>query len=420
MGICAWCEEENSKVNYIKYLQLAKKQPVSISGSKEKQYILTIDTNSDNDWKSLLKEILSEGDDETYKWKPIMLEALKKVKKVDDPRFKSNLFWELYSNAHGKIKEDGKIMGSPLIEQKNETDEYARIYNRLLQKIGSQLEDHDHPFRFLQREFDQYVTENYLKGNIPEYAIMPRLIKDITDIVQVMCYAVIYFYNIKLKLTPRNTELFLGIITDLFVRGESQIIIMKLLHEELKDQIEIFKAKLEKFRKIKLEQLKVSQYLSFNYSFRETFQKISQNDAKKPISPLSHAIEELLKIKQISQPNRKLDQLLIFSKTLSSEIDQFWENYSVKREKLIMDPDSMLSLYIFCIIKSEYVDVILDHKFMETFMTDIDRKSMKGYHLVTLGIAFEWILSQNDDNFSVVFYIRCYQKYRKILILMLV
>ncbi len=350
----------------------------------------------------MLKEILSEGDDATYKWKPTMLVALKKLKSIDNPRYRSNVFWELYSDSLAEPKEEGSSPSPQL--KAAELDERPDTYKRLLKKIESQLEDPKHPFRVLQQNFDQYVENEYVRGGLPEFSIMTRLIKDITDIVQVMCYATIYFYNLKLKLTPKNSELFLGAMTDLFLRGTTQKIIMQNLREEVATQAALFRAKLEKFRKIRLDQLKVSQYLAFDPAFRNTHKlKNPGGSLPKETKPLEKSIEELLKVKSFAEPNKKLEQLYAFSKKIVAEVDEFWKDFEVKRDHLIMDPDSLLSLYIFCIIKGEYLEVLADHKYMEIFITDVDRKSAKGYHLVTLGIAFEWILSQSDFiNFSLV------------------
>ncbi len=279
-------------------------------------------------------------------------------------------------------------------------------FAKLLLKIEAQLEDSRHPFRLLQRFFDQYIEKTYGEANKPGEIIMTALIRDITDIVQVMCYTTIRFYNLGLELSKPYADLFLGVMTDLIVRGKTRTLVVALLRDDMKSELTIFRRQLDKFRQIRLDQLKISPYLAFNSTLRGTHhpRQTDQVARKSLLSrpSMSRPIEELLKVRTMESPNRKLGQLYAFSKSVLREIDDFWSNFDVGQENLIMDPDSLLSLFIFTIIKSEYAEVMLDHRFMELFITDVDKKSAKGYYLVTLGVAFEWIKSQDAANFSLV------------------
>ncbi len=287
----------------------------------------------------------------------------------------------------------------------SDSNESADTYQKLLRKIASQLEDRKHPFRILQHHFDEYVEKTYTANGPPSAAVMAPLTKDIADVVQAMCYTTIYFYNLKLKLAKRSADLFLGVMTDLIVRGSTRKLVMSLLRDELSGELKVFSAQAERFRRIRLDQLKISPYLAFNVGLRSSH-KQRQTEGHSPKKPrrevLSRSMEELRKIRELELPNQKLGQLQVFCDSLLREIDDFWDSFDVKREDLVMDSDSLLSLFIFTMIKSEYLDAIVDQRFMDLFITDVDKKSVKGYYLVTMGIAFEWIKSQNFETFSLV------------------
>lgn len=298
-------------------------------------------------------------------------------------------------------------------------------YKALLKKIDLQFEDSSHPFRELQRVFQEYAIKEY--ENFRESSIINAkdyLTKDISDLVRLFCFTLIKFYNLKLSLKERNADLFLVPITDLLVRDKIQDLLFQIVTEENNEDLGKIRKQLFGFRKVKLDKLKVNKYFCFDESFRDQFKikdiSVSQVEISKeqlfqsyqdkgksgqtPVKCLAKSINTLLKLKEISSPNKKLKQILKVSKMILKEIDEFWVGYEVKREKLIMDPDSLLSLFIYVIAKAEYPEILLDHKFVELFITEADKNSTKGYYLVTLGIALDWMMEQDAENFSSVFF----------------
>ena len=298
-------------------------------------------------------------------------------------------------------------------------------YKLLLSKVRRQLEDAKHPFRKLQTHFDRYVSETYgTEGPVPNpnldpdpNAALERLLRDVNEIIEVLCYVVIYFYNLKLRLEKGNADLFLVPITDLIIRGNTYQILLDFYREQLGDSLDTFRAQLQAFRKIRLTDLKISEYFTFNTSVRDKH-TLKSNKQRQPVDvedlreakgleqpprpPFLKSIKEVLKTEQYAAPNKKLSQLSRVGKRMLQEIDEFWANHEIKQEHLIMDPDSWLSLFIYIIVKSERAELILDCKLMELFITDADRKSAKGHLLATLSIAIEWIKTSNAATYSRV------------------
>lgn len=289
----------------------------------------------------------------------------------------------------------------------------ANNYDSLLKEISKQFKNEKHPFRIIQEYFEKYILEIYeINENLSDENLIllkARLLKDATDIIKVLSFVIIKFYHMKLPLTERNSDLFLIPITDLIIRSKTHDLIVKILLHESQAELAKFRLKLASFRHLKLEKLKINKYFRFDNDFRSTFNKlrVSVDSSKMPTFQeeeliLQESITTFNKIKEIYAPMEKCKQLLKVTKTLIKEIDEFWENCDINHEKLIMDPDSLLSLLIYVVSKSQYSEIIIDHKLMEIFITEADKTSIKGYYLVTLGIAIDWILQQNPDSFTTV------------------
>lgn len=289
-------------------------------------------------------------------------------------------------------------------------------FKNLVTLVGKQLEDHCHPFHILGNCFDEYVLENYSKKISAD---ANDLLIDIKAMIKAFCFASIHFYNLPLSLCDDDADLFIKPMTDLIVRHSSQKCIASSLQAEFKKEIEHFDFQIQEFQQIHLEQLKISRFLNFSSREREGFKRVKRTNTtlvdsgygtpdflkkQNPKKILAESMQELLKMKTQETPNKKLSQLKKFNKKIICEIDKFWENYEVNKENLFIDPDSMLSLYIYTIIKSQYKDIIVDQKLMELFITENDNKSEKGYYLATLRIAIEWIQGQNPKSFSIVFF----------------
>eukprot|EP01022_Parablepharisma_sp_SALTPOND_P017309 TRINITY_DN2735_c0_g1_i1.p2 TRINITY_DN2735_c0_g1~~TRINITY_DN2735_c0_g1_i1.p2 ORF type:complete len:433 (+),score=54.44 TRINITY_DN2735_c0_g1_i1:3857-5155(+) len=278
-------------------------------------------------------------------------------------------------------------------------------YKSLLKEVRKQFDTPAHPFNILQKEFEDYVVERYSEFIKEDFvSVKEVLVKDISDVIKTLCFVLIKFYQMKLPLTERNADLFLTPMTDLIVKGALRNIVMRVLWVEHENSVVALQKQLAGFQGVKLDKLKVGKFFCFDKSFREQFKRrVGTKPSNRTV--LEKSIEAFAKIREINSPNLKLKQLLKVTKKIIKEIDEFWEAYEVKREKLIMDPDSLLSLLIYVIVKSQYSEIYIDHKFLELFITEADKGSTKGYYLVTLGVALDWILEQNPSSFSSVLYL---------------
>jgi hypothetical protein len=80
------------------------------------------------------------------------------------------------------------------------------------------------------------------------------------------------------------------------------------------------------------------------------------------------------------------------SSSIVHAINAFWEGLDINKEKLTIDGDSMLMIYIYASIKSEMKDLFAQIKFINDFSTPYVKSSKLGYCTTTLEVAINHIL----------------------------
>ena len=80
-------------------------------------------------------------------------------------------------------------------------------------------------------------------------------------------------------------------------------------------------------------------------------------------------------------------------------INSFWKGLHIKKEKLTIDGDSMLMIYIYMTVKAGFAvqDLLAQIKFMSEFTTPYVRNTRMGYCVTTLEIAINHILGLSKD-----------------------
>ena len=80
------------------------------------------------------------------------------------------------------------------------------------------------------------------------------------------------------------------------------------------------------------------------------------------------------------------------SSSIVHAINVFWEGLDINKEKLTIDGDSLLMLYIYVTVKSRFLDIFAQIKFINEFSTPFVRTTKLGYCTTTLEIAINHIL----------------------------
>jgi hypothetical protein len=84
-------------------------------------------------------------------------------------------------------------------------------------------------------------------------------------------------------------------------------------------------------------------------------------------------------------------------------INNFWKDLDVRKDKLTIDGDSLLMIYIYITVKAKtnVADLFAHVKFMNEFSTPYVRNNKLGYCLTTLEIALNHILNLSKEDFII-------------------
>ena len=100
----------------------------------------------------------------------------------------------------------------------------------------------------------------------------------------------------------------------------------------------------------------------------------------------------LKSLKKVLAPLEKSRAIVEMSSSIVHAINAFWEGLDINREKLTIDGDSLLMIYIYATIKSEMKDLFAQIKFVNDFSTPYVKSTKLGYCTTTLEVAINHIL----------------------------
>jgi Vacuolar sorting protein 9 (VPS9) domain len=108
--------------------------------------------------------------------------------------------------------------------------------------------------------------------------------------------------------------------------------------------------------------------------------------------PYSKAITILQSLKKMNAPLDKARSIVDLSSCIVHSINVFWEGIDINKEKLTIDGDSLLMIYIYATIKAGCNDLFAQIKFINDFSTPYVKSTKLGYCATTLEVAINHIL----------------------------
>ena len=81
---------------------------------------------------------------------------------------------------------------------------------------------------------------------------------------------------------------------------------------------------------------------------------------------------------------------------IKSEIAQFWEGVNVSNEKLTLDGDQIIMLYVYIAGKAKINNLFAHLQFCKEFSTPFIKTTRIGYCLTTMEVALQ-LLTDEDD-----------------------
>ncbi|CDW86425.1 UNKNOWN [Stylonychia lemnae] len=118
--------------------------------------------------------------------------------------------------------------------------------------------------------------------------------------------------------------------------------------------------------------------------------------------PYINAVQQIKMIPEYYTPIDKLRCLATVSHSIIESINKFWKGLDVEKDKLTVNGDSILMIYIFITVKARtnVQDLFAHVKYMGEFSTPFVRNTKLGYCLTTLEIALNHILNLTKDDFE--------------------
>lgn len=114
--------------------------------------------------------------------------------------------------------------------------------------------------------------------------------------------------------------------------------------------------------------------------------------------PYEIALLQLTKIADCYTPIEKMSCIADVSKYIVESINKFWDGLRIKKDKLTIDGDSLLMIYIYICFKAKILDLFAQIKIMNEFSTPFVRTTKLGYCLSTLEVALNHILSMEQED----------------------
>ncbi len=138
-------------------------------------------------------------------------------------------------------------------------------------------------------------------------------------------------------------------------------------------------------QELTLADLKISRYFQFDREFRRGFAlkegARAQEEEGRGEKPFAKSIMHIAQIRQMEQPTEKLEHIYGLNKIIIGEIDEFWAEHSVPAKHLSIDTDNLLGVYIYCLIRSNFPQILVEIEIANEFLTNIAKLSNKGTSL---------------------------------------
>lgn len=109
--------------------------------------------------------------------------------------------------------------------------------------------------------------------------------------------------------------------------------------------------------------------------------------------PYYDAIVHLTTIKECNAPIEKIRCLSHMSRIVVKSVNKFWAGLNIKKDKLTINGETLLMIYIYLCVKARVMDMFAQIKLMNEFATPYVRTTKLGYCLSSLEVAMNHIIN---------------------------
>ena len=313
-------------------------------------------------------------------------------------------------------------------------------YKMITKTIERHLKDPKNCLCFIKTKYIEYFLEKYEEFAFKEYEnnreiktlemICESMMKDLRQFIRVFKDSVYYFYRInEICVNSKNMEYFFTldnminfVLSILFIEEVYSTVFE--IQRKLDCQKEMtFKKNLKKLKNGKPEDFGVADKFCLNKRTISYFKqknkhkgmnqdsqnmklldeneeeiKDNSTDTVETLSsePYAKAIDCIKNIQFLKSPTHKLKAILASSEKIMESIDDFYKKINVKFNKDI-DPDDIMTIYIYMISKSTLTTLITHCNLIEKFLTESSLASISGYYFVTLNASIDYIINLKEE-----------------------
>jgi len=339
--------------------------------------------------------------------------------------------------------------------QQNFDQKDQEKYKSITKTIEKHLNDPNNSLCFIKNKYISYFLEKYeefaykqMEPNNKDIKtlemICESMMKDLRQFIRVFKDSVYFFYRINEICTKnKNLELYftldnmINFVLSLLFVDEIYSIVFEI-QRKLDSPKEIaFKKSLKKIRDGKPEDFGVSDNFCLNQKTIDYFKNNNKSkffnqegknnnnnkvlleenndDLKENLTdkietlnhePYAKAIDCIKNIQFLRSPSHKLKAILTSSELIMECIHDFYKKINVKFNKDI-DPDDIMTIYIYMISKSTLTTLITHCNLIEKFLTESSLASISGYYFVTLNASIDFIINLKEEVQKIKKEVKC-------------
>ena len=319
-------------------------------------------------------------------WPKALEQGCREWKTVNDNKYRSNIVLFDYLQEH----KSGGLNSSRI----------RRTIIKVPENIENELIDFDAGsiFDFLNSHFDQsthyianmilifkdqFCSNNQSVLRISQedalsmqgtYELLSKnLMKEIRNFVMIVLQTMIYYYGgLLAKKMQENPSQMYDFILDKIINKDIHDLLVHAYNVSKPQEISLYIAKLKEFEEIKCKDLQI----------KELFCLDSVQDGQ---NGFLVAIEKFRELETSYTPIEKLEIISSTNDLICESVDYIWkDNLEINPDKLVIDADNFLSIYIYIGIKSGLKNV----KSYLWIIKQLGRKNLQngklGYYLTTL------------------------------------
>ncbi len=102
---------------------------------------------------------------------------------------------------------------------------------------------------------------------------------------------------------------------------------------------------------------KIPSRVQEEYKFGDGQQLLNSIERRLKEIPYKEPIQIMMKMKKIGPPLNKARCIVEMSSSIVHSINAFWDGIDVNKDKLTIDGDSLLMIYIYTTVKADFVDL---------------------------------------------------------------